>query len=430
MRRLTTLVIVTALLAVAPRAYALPEFSRKTGMACSACHDTWPRLNDFGELFRDRGYRTGAADDDGWGHLATYFPISFRAFVGYQYMSTTHQPTDTGDTDVNTGGFVHPAADIYFGAALSRHFSVYVDIAGFSNDGIASVESTWVRVNDLGTHWLNIKIGRLELDLPFSMHRAYTIFAPFQIYSYHPTGSSNGFNLNDNQLAVEIMGHQNGPGLRYALTVASSGDITSAWSLNAPSIFAHVTYTKLFRSRILPRLRVGAMSDIGWWPTAFKTLTPLGGMPQPIAGTGHQHQIHTHVGGDLQLVLCDLARPITVTAVWMYGQEDAAFVPNGTQDARFHGGFVQVDYTPILPLTFGARYDGVYNLQQADPTQPNNSNQMDGFTGFVRYAVWLSTWGSIVAHGEVSTVETQNAAVVPTNPVRNTFVFAGFDFLL
>lgn len=430
MRRVTIWLIAAATLFVAARAEALPEFARKTGMACSACHDSWPRLNDYGELYRDRGYRTGATDDDSWGHMFAYFPISFRAFVGYRFDSNTHQATDTGDITINSGGFVFPAADIYFGMAFSRHFSVYVDVAGFSKDGIASVESTWVRVNDIGTNWLNLKVGRLELDLPFSMHRAHTIFSPFQIYAFHPTGSSNGFNFDSNQLGVEIMGHANGPGLRYAVTVTSSGDITSAWGLNAPSLYGHVTYTKLFRSRIVPRVRVGAMTDVGWWPTAFQTLTPMGGMPQLLPGTGHQHKVHAHVGGDAQLVLGELARPITLTAVWMYGQEDAALITNGTQDARFHGGFVQLDYSPILPLVFGVRYDGVYSIQQADPTQPPNSDQKDGFTCFLRYQAWASTWGSVVAHTEFSTVETQNAAVVPTNPVRNTFVFAGFDFLL
>lgn len=430
MRRLIALAVAAAALASATSARALPEFARKTGMACSACHDSWPRLNDVGELFLDRGFRTGAADDDSWGHIFSYFPISFRGVVGYQFSSTTHQATDSGDTTINTGGFAFPGVDLYFGTALSKHFSVYVDVTGFGKDGTASVQSTWVRINDVGTRWVNIKVGLLELDLPFSVHRANTL-APYAIYSYHPTGSSNGFNIGDNQLGVEIMGHDNGPGLRYALTVASSGDITSAWALDAPSIYAHVTYTKLFRSRIVPRLRVGALGDVGWWPTAFKTLIPMGGgMPAPVPGTGEQHKVHAHAGAEAQVVFGELARPIVLTVVWMYGQEEAGLIASGTQDARFHGGFVQLDYTPIVPLTFGARYDGVYNLQQADPTQPSNSNQQDGFTAFVRYQAWASTWGSVVAHTEVSTFNTQNAAVVPTNPARNTSVFAGFDLVL
>src|SRR6516225_7846535 len=109
MQRPTIWLIVAATIAASGRAHALPEFSRKTGMACTACHDAWPRLNDVGELFRDRGYRTGAADDDSWGHFFAYFPISFRATVGYQFTTTTNQATDQGTTTINTGGFVFPA---------------------------------------------------------------------------------------------------------------------------------------------------------------------------------------------------------------------------------------------------------------------------------------------------------------------------------
>src|SRR5438105_10854336 len=38
-------------------ASALPLFARRTGMACTACHEAWPRLTDFGELYRDNGYQ-------------------------------------------------------------------------------------------------------------------------------------------------------------------------------------------------------------------------------------------------------------------------------------------------------------------------------------------------------------------------------------
>jgi hypothetical protein len=421
--------ICAALLFAAARAEAIPAFSRKTGMNCTACHDAWPRLNDFGELYRDRGYRTGNTDDDSWAHMLDYFPISFRSTPGYQYTQTSHQATDAGDTTVGTGGFVFPGADIYFGTALANHVSVYVDVAGFSRDGIASLESAWVRINDIGTHWFNIKLGRLELDLPFSMHRAHTIFAPFVVYGFHPTASSNGFNLDENPLGIEFMGHANGPGLRYSLTLSTNADVMSSAPFSTPNLYGHVTYTRLFRSRILPRARIGAFFDLGWWPTQFKMLTSLGGAPMPVPGTGSDHRLSARAGGDLQLTFTRLSRPVTLTAVWMYGQEDAGLIANGTRDAQFHGGFVQLDYVPILPLIVGARYDGVYNLQQADPIQLDTSNQQDQFSFFARYAIWLSSWGSVAVHTEVSTLNTHNASA-SGNAVRSTFVFAGFDFLL
>ena len=46
-----------------PVATAVPAFARKTGLACSGCHEVWPRLNDFGQLFRDRAQAMGTTPE-------------------------------------------------------------------------------------------------------------------------------------------------------------------------------------------------------------------------------------------------------------------------------------------------------------------------------------------------------------------------------
>ncbi len=33
----------------AGKVYAIPAFARKYGMPCSACHEAWPKLNNFGQ---------------------------------------------------------------------------------------------------------------------------------------------------------------------------------------------------------------------------------------------------------------------------------------------------------------------------------------------------------------------------------------------
>lgn len=67
MKKLTLLVsVVTALGVVfltAPNAYATASFSRQTGMACNACHTTFPELNAFGRDFKLNGYVLSAAKE-------------------------------------------------------------------------------------------------------------------------------------------------------------------------------------------------------------------------------------------------------------------------------------------------------------------------------------------------------------------------------
>src|SRR5262249_47654987 len=65
----------------APMARAVPAFARKTGFACSSCHEVWPRLNDFGQLFRDRGYRLERDRDAPVEQDSSYWPIALRTTV-------------------------------------------------------------------------------------------------------------------------------------------------------------------------------------------------------------------------------------------------------------------------------------------------------------------------------------------------------------
>ena len=43
------------MLADSQSARAIPAFARKYGMPCSACHEAWPKLNNFGQVFKDNG---------------------------------------------------------------------------------------------------------------------------------------------------------------------------------------------------------------------------------------------------------------------------------------------------------------------------------------------------------------------------------------
>src|SRR5580704_7229011 len=73
----------TALLAaqfvlVVPSAHATPAFARKYGLACSACHEAWPMLNNFGQTFKDNGYQLENGRDSPIYQDPAYWPIMFR----------------------------------------------------------------------------------------------------------------------------------------------------------------------------------------------------------------------------------------------------------------------------------------------------------------------------------------------------------------
>ncbi|MBI5815612.1 MAG: hypothetical protein HZB29_08385 [Nitrospinae bacterium] len=58
--------LIAAAAALAPgAAEAIPAFSKKYEVACSACHSSWPRLNDYGMKFKINGYQLPDSEDGG-----------------------------------------------------------------------------------------------------------------------------------------------------------------------------------------------------------------------------------------------------------------------------------------------------------------------------------------------------------------------------
>src|SRR5258705_12377584 len=53
----------------------IPAFARKYGMKCSACHLAVPVLNQFGQAFKDNGYRMKNGTDDLRANEPAYWPL-------------------------------------------------------------------------------------------------------------------------------------------------------------------------------------------------------------------------------------------------------------------------------------------------------------------------------------------------------------------
>src|SRR5947209_19327107 len=60
------------------RTLAIPAFARKYALPCSACHEAWPKLNNFGQTFKDNGYQMMNDRDAPIFQQAAYWPVAFR----------------------------------------------------------------------------------------------------------------------------------------------------------------------------------------------------------------------------------------------------------------------------------------------------------------------------------------------------------------
>src|SRR5579884_4136742 len=199
-------------------AAAIPAFARKYGLPCSACHETWPKLNVFGQNFKDNGYQLMNDRDSPVWQNPSYWPITLRITPYWHRESTDKIAVDAPGTIVPTtirgltnSGFDLRGLDILTGGTLEKNIS-FLLVPSSDETGAFHFESVNVRFDNLfHSPWLNVKVGKFELDSFISEKRTLTLSASggaYQLFHFIPVGDGNIFGqLGDNQLGVEWMGH-------------------------------------------------------------------------------------------------------------------------------------------------------------------------------------------------------------------------------
>ena len=93
--------------------------------------------------------------------------------------------------------------------------------------------------NLFGSPWLNLKLGKFELDNLLSEKRILTLTGNggiYQLYHFIPVGDGNIFGqMGDNQLGVEVMGHSWNDRTRYSAALLSSTDGTPGFRTAMPT---------------------------------------------------------------------------------------------------------------------------------------------------------------------------------------------------
>ena len=424
--RAVAAIIASALpLVLAPRAEAIPAFARKYGMRCSACHEAWPLLNDFGRAFRDNGYQLGQGKDDMTEFPPSYWPVALRVSPHYQYVSVDNQDTDQGAKKIRSGNVADVDFDLLTAGTLIHDVSFLVVASGGSEQNNVQLESAWIRFDDiLGSPLLNLKIGKHELDLPRSAHRPLNLSdTGYLIYGYHPQGSASQFDMGENQRGLEIVCHDRGSFNRLAVSVFDvEGSPGSRNVIDTPAVYAHATHESLFDNPIVSAAKIGAFGSYSTWPTDTLTLNNM-----PVPGTGKGLASATKYGVEGHLWLGPAATPLHPILVFAHGQDSRRLFAQGTRSATFNGGFFELDYTPILRAALFGRLDLIRNSQQAVPDTPRDLGDETGYTGGVRYYLGLTTRVGIALQAEYSRVAETKIASNGRDVTANRF-FLGADF--
>jgi hypothetical protein len=458
------LLLVFLILSGSQDANALPAFARKYGLRCSACHESWPMLNYFGQKFKDNGYQLMNDRDAPIWQNPGYWPVTFRIIPIWHRVSTgkvlvdTYSgaaPTGSAVQRVTTSGFDLSGLDFHTGGTLEKNFSFYVLP---SSDATASFhfETVMARLDNLfGSPWLNIKLGKFELDNLLSEKRILTLTGNggiYQLYHFIPAGDGNIFGqMGDNQLGAELMGHSYNDRTRYSASLISSvdGNVGLPYGNAYTGFF---TFSQAFDTGKLGVDRIGAYAMIGQAPTYY--LTQQG---TPLAGAGLANKSFHREGFVGQFYF---GQHLDLQVVTQHGWDNMWFgqgygdligntvtsnnVPGstlyaGSQAPTWNGVLFEPHYVYSPQLILIGRYETIRMSRQANgpnyqgPAGPSASNlgNISTYTVGFRYNPFMTSRAGFAWHNEYNWLHqdgTGPSLGLTGSNVNTSELLTGFDF--
>ena len=421
-------------------AYGIPAFARKYGLRCSACHEAWPMLSNFGQTFKDNGYQLGNGRDAPIKLEPSYWPIMFRTTPVWHLENDKRQAVDvipgnpsSGviDKSVTTSGFDLGGLDVVSAGTLYDNVSFFIQ--PFISDNSINLSQAWARLDNLaGSHWLNLKLGRFELDEPISQERSLTLNntgSIYYTYFFTPPGDRNFFQgIGVNQLGLELQGHSDDDATRYS--VAAVTDSNGAGGL--PSNQAVDVYANFNQSIQVPwfgRQQIGLYGFFGESPTYFQT---SGGVPLPGTGTGNRSFYRAGAYGHWYVNKFDF------DTFFMHGYDNVflgnavsanqpALLPQGAVAPTWNGGFVEAHYNPNTRLVFIGRYELERMSRQANPGIFAKAGNLDSWTAGYRWYPIMSPRAGLAWTQEFSRIVNAAANANSKDPIHSSYLM-GLDF--
>jgi hypothetical protein len=436
------------ILGASQQASALPAFARKYGLRCSACHESWPMLNFFGQKFKDNGYQLMNDRDAPIWQNPGYWPVTFRMTPIWHRVSTNLVATDqspTGEQKITSSGFDLSGLDFHTGGTLEKNFSFYL-LPSSDPTGAFHFETVMARVDNIGNSpWLNVKLGKFELDNLLSEKRILTLTANggiYQLYHFIPLHDGNTFGqMGDNQLGLELLGHSADDRTRYSVSLLSSNDGTTQLPYGEESYSTFITGSQAFDAGKLGVQRLGFYVMAGEAPTGWLT---SGGVPIPGSGTANKGYSREGFVGQFYF-----GPHADVTVVTQHGSDSAWFgqgygdfidgvaannnlpgttLPVGSRNPTWNGVLFEPHYVVSPQMIFIGRYETIRMSQQSTPGTPSNVGNISTYTLGYRYNPFMTSRAGFAYHGEYNWFHWDGAAPDGTSNLTSSELLFGIDF--
>jgi len=127
-------------------------------------------LNFFGQKFKDNGYQLMNDRDAPIWQNPSYWPVTFRMTPIWHRVSTNKNQVDGVDglgadeAKISSSGFDLSGLDFHTAGTLEKNFSFYL-LPSSDSTGAFHFETVMARLDNInGSPWLNLKLGKFELD--------------------------------------------------------------------------------------------------------------------------------------------------------------------------------------------------------------------------------------------------------------------------
>jgi len=399
-----TLLVLIALPFVIPTpGQAIPAFARKYGFNCMMCHTAFPKLNDWGQRYRDNGYQLPGQAGKEKTAFDSHTPIALRTSTGFNGYSAK---PDKDSNYRTTGGFGLRGLDLLAAGVMHTNVSVlliytpridepFADYTGRDPSQPGALESASIIFSNIVPNALNLRVGRFEPAYHlFSSKRSYYLLSPYDIYE-HPTNADD-FLFGDNQIGCEATGHFR-MGFKYGLGVVN-GTGAKPDNNKFKDVYLTLSQTIGAGDGQSAGQRIGAFVYYGKQPPIPAPLDTLGTLPPPVSPSGENDAANNgayyRYGGSASLNW----KTFNLEAMYLRGRDDKMFnVADASKDYEYGGGFVELDYAGLANnrLVASALYNWI-----APPSYDYGNAKFKAYSGLLRY--YLGDWSAVnvALHGE------------------------------
>src|SRR3984893_3105609 len=276
------------ILALAPKASAIPAFSRKYQTSCATCHNNYPELNDFGEAFKKNGFKF-PMDDDSFvkeppvllgakaqkeafpnaiypGELPGSIPLAFRYTGNFNYHSKQPDALAATAFTPRTDLFVPNTFTIIAAGNFGQNIAFWIDddISAEGSGADGGLGDGYLKFDvshylHLPSRAFNVRFGQFELDLPFSQARtvypsAYDVYGQTNVAFPPPAAppaplsftTNNPFVLGTPQRGIEIGGYANNENFSWSValndgTNSNYGAGSQIFTRNTKDVYVRVS---------------------------------------------------------------------------------------------------------------------------------------------------------------------------------------------